>query len=162
VQCLLLYCKKLPTCRTVQCLHLFCKKLPTCRIVQCLHLYCKKLPTCRTVQCLHFELSALVMSVCRVGISEISTINAGWPCVVLLFHRQHTQFLHRLICDLGSHYSFKSSMVPRHVCSVVQLASCTSWCCVIVFGIGCILSSHAYFILFVYRCEVCGHIQLRT
>ena len=36
------------------------------------------------------------------------------------------------------------------------------WCCAVRTAIGCSLSPHVHFILFVYHCEVCDRIQLRT
>jgi hypothetical protein len=35
-------------------------------------------------------------------------------------------------------------------------------CCIVHTAVGCSLSPHVHFILFVYRCEVCDRIQLRT
>jgi len=36
------------------------------------------------------------------------------------------------------------------------------WCCTVHTAVGCSFSPHVGFILFVYHCEVCNRIQLRT
>jgi hypothetical protein len=35
------------------------------------------------------------------------------------------------------------------------------WCCTVRTAVGCNLSTHVHFILFVYHCEVCDHNYVR-
>jgi hypothetical protein len=55
------------------------------------------------------------------------------------------------------------------ICGILTIIHDHSWvalfvecCCTLNVSVGCILSPDVYFILFVYHCEVCGHIQLRA